>query len=260
MPGNSDKVLNSEAYIREMYSGIDIGKSTNDTELQEYLFPLENTLPVQYKFIPPKGRSSIATAILRRGRRFGMKQDVTFKVETDYAKYFDKYSALEVLFTEFLSYDIQYSKALDEGNDLTYLYVRRFHMQYLDNLPETMYYVHFVFTQNVNRWVRFKRLFAALDLNVDPVIISTVKFKFMQYLMRQRRDVVMIDTPGISGIVQDLSSVLLHKLIDMFVFMPYCYLFMVYKAMDLQNKLADGGGLLSARDFQLQFEAQHNQH
>lgn len=235
MAGNLDKVFNTELYLRQQFTDVDIGKKTSDNDFQEYLFPLVNTQPISVKTIPPAKGSSVATVVLKRGPRWGKKQVLTFSVEQNFSAYFDAYSAFEVMFRKFIEQDIAYSKLLDENDDVTYLYVRRFNMQYLDTLPETMYFVHYTFTNNPNRWARFKRLFTMIAMNIDPVIISTIKFKFLEYLVSQRREVTMIDTPEAGMIMQEIPPELLHKAMDMFIFMPYCYLFPVYKAMDVNG-------------------------
>lgn len=232
-----DKIFNSDRYLKEQYTDADIGTKMTDGPMKEYIFPLENNQPVSVIFKdPPKG-SSVATAIFKRGARFfGWKQKFVLKVQLNYDLYFDQYSAFESLFSKFIEYDLRYADTLGEDNQTKYLYIERFNNQYLDTLPEMMYYNHFVFTKNVNRWARFKRLFTAISLNVDPVLIDTLKFKLAEYLIKQRTELIMNDTEGMGHLRSQVNPAVIHQVMDLLIFMPYAYLFMVFKAMDVNEQ------------------------
>lgn len=238
MPGDIDKIFGTDQYLKEQYTDADIGAKITDAPMQDYLFPLVNNQPIGIQIKPPAKGSSVALAIIKRGARwFGWKQSLTLKVEMDYTVYLDKYMAFEELFVGFLEYDLKYADVLQENNSLKYLYISRFNNQYLDTLPEMMYWNHHLFTNNPNRWSRFKRLFTAIQLNVDPVLIDTLKFKLVRYLMGERSILTMNDTKDLGHLKRVPDPQILHKAMDLLIFMPYCYLFMVFKAMDIHKQL-----------------------
>ena len=212
----------------------------NQNSVQEYQLTLENNLPIKFKMVPPKKGSSISTAVFTRGSWF-KKHTIGLRVQNDHAAFLDGYFALELTFSKFLSFESDTSDRLEDNTVTKGIFVDNFNSVNLEFLPELMYWIHSRFTYEPHRWVRFKRLFTSIDLTIDPVIVETVKYKLARYITNQRRIISLNEKRRVDGngeilstdqyLTQKLDKQVLHKVMDMLVFMPYCYLFPVFKAM-----------------------------
>ena len=197
---------------------------------KKYIIPLENRMPVKVEVT--QGGGSVSIYKFTRGYRFRKKQSMVFRVENDHDKFFRNYSVLELLLNSFLKRDMEYSSEIGESDNIATLYSDIFTKINIDCLPEMMYYINDLMTMYVMRWMRFKRLFAAIDLNVDPITVDTVKYKFFQYLISVNDMITIGEEADGSAYIERLTSApSIHKVMDLFIYMPHCYLFYVYKSM-----------------------------
>lgn len=220
-----------------IYAALEV-KMTTEVDSQ-FVIPLQNHAPVK-KLVNPHGETT-KLVTFQRGYRFGKKQNLSFIVESSHEKYFLQYQALELLFSKFLECDRTYSEATNDSNAERDLYLNVFTVTNVECLPESMYYIENRLTTNVTRWLKFKKLLEAIDLNIDPIVVSTVKYKFFNYLLEQRTSVTMEHFRGSCQINRTTTLEEIHKVMDLFFYMPYCYLFHVFKAMHLFTNLAFAG-------------------
>ena len=212
----------------------------NHAVIQEYLLPLKNSLPIRAKIIPPAKDSSISKMVLTRGS-WWRKQSIALRIQNDHSAFLEGYFALELTFAKFLEYEGSMSDKLEDNSVTKNIFVDNFNNINLEFLPELMYWVHSRFTFEPHRWVRFKRLFMSVELTIDPVIVETVKYHLVRHITSQRRIIALNERRKMDSedniihmdqyLSQKIDDQVLHKVMDMLVFLPYCYLFPIFKAM-----------------------------
>lgn len=220
--------------LTQQYKDIDIGSTLqNDIQLKKSMIPLTNTTPVKLSQKMLKN-TSIKKIILKRGRFF-KRQVIEFTVEMDQEKYILGLSELKQIFSTFMKNFVNHEKLLsDIGYDIFH---QTFDVSNLDALPDTMHHIQNILTRDIPMWTRFKKLFAIIELTIDPIIVSTVKWKMFRYLLQQRR-VTLIDQHDFDGkITTVIPPSEMHKVMDLFTFMPYCYLFFLYKHLNMDRSL-----------------------
>lgn len=234
-------LLGDPEQIRAQYNDTVFEMLDTDYTVRNYVQPVVYTLPIKMRMLPPAEGSTVSRAVITRGGFFDKKQTLSLRVENDHATYYPGYLMLELLFSKFLENDAAVSETIGEHPLEKAKFTSMFSKINIEMLPELMYWVNHVFTGNIPRWVRFKKLFMAISLSIDPVIIDTIKFKFLQYLLTQRKLIVLHGDanekpePGKPLVDHYLDhtpdSQVLHKVMDLYIFMPYAYLFFVYKNM-----------------------------
>lgn len=243
---NYQKLFGSKDYLKEVYQDTDIGNKLTDSQYKEYIFDLNNSSPVDIKIdtnqtfpviTVSRGRVPFLARLFKRLPVY--KQELTFKIFSDYDAYYPHYSNLEVLLAKFLENDVRYAKTVGNSVDLQYKYIQIFSTTNLDLLPELKYWIHFQFTRDVTRWIRFKRIFQSIALNIHPRVIDTVKWRLFSYLAEQRGKYVIDPTNGQEMITVSTDVNDLHALMDLMVYLPYGYLFMVYKSLDVTGTFAE---------------------
>lgn len=220
--------------LNERYRDADLGATlTNTKKISNSLVPLTNTTAINISVNGDKsGKVKVIT--LTRGTMFN-KQRLTFKTLTDHTDYIAGLMELEKTVMVFFKQFIAGEKTMsDIGFER---FNQGLNMYNLDTLPETMHYIHEQFTADVILWARFKKLFATISLIIDPMIIDTVKWKFFQYLLDQRR-VVVISDHATNGMIKEAKPTAeIHKVMDLFIFMPYVYLFFIYKHLNASGEM-----------------------
>lgn len=223
-----DSIQNS---LIAQYKDADLGATINNTKaINQSLKLLTNITPVSLSVQADK-RAPRKVITLTRGKWFRKKQQLSFTVCTDHTEYIVGLGELEKIISVFLKKFVEHEKTLsDIGFEK---FTNAFNTYNLDTLPETMYYVHNQFTSDVLMWTRFKKLFAIIDLSIDPVIVDTVKWKFFRYLLDQRRTTIIDEHPteGMIKIRKPPSE--LHKLMDLMLYLPYGYLFYIHKHINI---------------------------
>jgi hypothetical protein len=220
--------------IAQQYKDIDIGSTLqNDLQLKKSMINLTNNTKIKLQSYPIKG-STRKKIVITRGRFF-KRQKVEFMVQMDQDQYITGLAELEKVFMVFMKNFVNHEKMLsDIGYDIFH---KTFDVTNLDALPETMYHIQNVLTKDLPMWTRFKKLFAIIDLTIEPIIVSTVKWKMFNYLLHQRR-VTLVDQHDFDGkITMVTPPAEVHKVLDLFVFMPYCYLFFLYKHLNMDRSL-----------------------
>lgn len=207
----------------ELYQ--DVGPTIHNTKsIRDTLRPLTNKTPIKLVTSPD------GVVSLTRGRWWN-KQTLVYKTITDHAEYLTGLSELTLLVKTFLKDFTETESSLsDIGHER---YINTLKGGHLDTLPETMYYIHQQWTHDPLLWSRFKRLFAVISLTIDPRIVDTVKWKMIQYLLQQRRVVIVDDIPDRGLVKQVIQKQDIHAVMDLMVYLPYGYLFYLYKQIQM---------------------------
>lgn len=234
-------LLGDPEQIKEQYQNSLFDMLETDHAVRNFVNASTNNLPIKMNVLPPAKGSTISTVVITRGKFFGKKQTMSLKVQNDHSTYFSGYLQLELLFAKFLENDNDVSDALQTSPLEKTRFTSMFSKVNIEMLPELMYWINHIFTGDISRWVRFKKLFMAIDLSIDPVIVDTVKFKLLRYLLAQRKLIILHggDTNDESQMLPSKNQYLdhapdpqvLHKVMDLYIFLPYAYLFFVYKNM-----------------------------
>jgi hypothetical protein len=243
---NVGKIFNSESYLHDTYTDTDIGNKLSDAQYREYLLELTNTSPINIstKTVDPWIEVTIQRGTPRFLYRLFGKQDpnvqvLKYAIFSDYDAYYPHYSNLELLLSKFLESDVKYSRGVGNSIDIQYKYIQILSTTNLDLLPELKCWIHHQFTRDITRWVRFKRLFQSIALNIHPRVIDTVKWKLFLYLLEQRSKYQVDNTENQEKIVTVTDVNEIHKVMDLMIYLPYVYIFMVYKSLDISGNFAE---------------------
>lgn len=216
--------------IQELYRDVDLGSTIdNDSNIKS---SVNSGINISKISVQSKKTPKFDIITFTRGK-WSNKQKITFKVLTNHVEYLQGLLELELTFKTFLdTFEREERIYSDVGFEV---YRSTFQTRALDTLPENMYHIHSIFTKNVSMWLRFKRLFAIIDVFIDPLVISTLKFKMFQYLQHQRRTIISINEVNNHSLITTLPDSEVHKLLDLFVFLPYGYLFFLFKHLNMTN-------------------------
>ena len=203
---------------RKSYPIVDISKTVD-----------KNTKSIVYTFDRYTKRTWYGKKVNRQILKF---LDIR---QTNFTFYKEQLDTLEKLFFDYGIHDDACRDRIYTTAQTGSVLNKLFDKYTIYSLPSTIYYIENECKKFTSEWMRFKKYLACVDMLIPKEVISSLKTSMLFTLIDEYSLKSFNTEEEGTYCISQSNTQAINEVLDMFVYSPWCYTFMLYKHLDILN-------------------------